>query len=85
MMCAALSKEIDLKPRKHPPVPHDARLELKYSFTGDLGDANVGHYEVTLYFLEHALQAPSDESGPKAKSVRKARFWLSPKNGGHQQ
>lgn len=84
MMCSVLSKELTSSVGARARFQPDIRFEFKHSFTGDLGDANLGHFEVTLYLLEYDNPADTDaqeQENSKRRRVSKARFWLSPSSG----
>lgn len=79
-MCSSLAQETgrDQTQALSDQVLH--RSKLKYSFTGELGDANASNFEVTLYFLTYAIEHDSTSS-EKPLSTSKARFWLQPHQG----
>lgn len=84
LMCCALFREVASSAEHHTGLLDSNWSELKYSFTGEVGDANIGQFEATLYFLEYSDQGGSAQHGQsksKPKSVSKARFWLTPSNG----
>lgn len=84
MMCCALFQEIASSAENRTSIFEGKRSEFKYSFTGEVGDANLGDFEATLYFLEYRDQeSPFQKNASKSKpqSVSKARFWLTPSDG----
>lgn len=80
-MCTVLSKEVAISAQRYRVGAKHAHAELKYSFTADLGEANIGHFESTIYFLQFPSKdvlVQPDQSNSKPLFVSKVRFWLSP-------
>ena len=79
-MCLALLREAAPSAiRSHDMARTDSLS--KWSMTSELGEDNIGCYEVTLYYLTYSQGSLEPDNISKPVSVSNVHFWLQPAGG----